>query len=762
MASLYKCPICLWESHQGKFTARLIDDYEEGIAVGNSKRECIEQLREYLVHRSKHDEFFWLDSDFEEAEIRQVKVRIVPEYRDEGRRYPCKEPILLKLPCALGKRSSGLWAACFPTLDLYFDFYDKNQFSDLANHYAKQFLSEMSPRELSRFLPPASCDLEVLNITLKEPPTSLDEPELMRTLLQVADPISKRTLGRMGRVWAREKEIAAVSHALSEESANVCLLGESNSGKTSILAEAARRLERDNPDRRSAPRFWLTSAARMIAGMRYLGEWEQRCEQAVRELANLRAVLCFENLLDLLNTGGTGPENSLAAFLIPYLRSGELRIASEATPHELEASDRLLPGLIDEMQIVRVEPFDENQALSVLGYAADYFTQNERLHFSPAAARETYHLFHRFQPYVAFPGKAIQLMGTVVDRKAQENAVEIKPNDIRAEFSNHTGLPELFLREDIPLECDALAQEFNRRLLGQPEAISQVSRTITKFKAGLNDPSRPIGVMLFAGPTGVGKTQMVKLVGNYLFPHKPEKDRLVRLDMSEYSGPDASERLLGNILGRPSELIQKVRANPFSVVLFDEIEKASHEVFDVLMNVFEEGRLTDPLGRLTCFNSTIIIMTSNLGSSHSGPIGFGQAGTEEQPSVHTDFSVVRNFFRPEFFNRIDHIVSFQPLGKSTILEITRIELNEATKREGFRDRRIELQFDPALIQAVARAGFDPAYGVRPLQRAIEELVVMPLARLLVKESVRDQTIALGWDEQARRLTVAAPSISSLS
>lgn len=761
MATLYKCPVCLWESHQGKVTARLIDDYEEGVAVGNSKKECLEQLREYLVHRSKHDEFFWLETDFDEAEIRQVRVRIVPEYRDEGRRYPCKEPILLKLPCAVGKRSSGLWAACFPTLDLYFDFYDKSQFGDLANHYAKQFLSEMTPRELSRFLPPASCELDTLNVSLKEPPTSLEEPDLMRTLLQVADPIGKRTLGRLGRVWSREKEIAAASRGLGEENANVCLLGESNCGKTSILAEAARRLERDNPNRRSAPRFWLTSAARMIAGMRYLGEWEQRCEQAIRELANLRAVLCFENLLDLLNTGGTGPENSLAAFLIPYIRSGELRIASEATPHELEASDRLLPGLIDEMQIVRIEPFDETQALSVLGYAADYFSQNERLHFAPAAARETYHLFHRFQPYVAFPGKAIQLMGAVVDRKVQESATEIQPNDVRAEFSAQTGLPDLFLREDIPLEYDHLAREFHQRLLGQQEAVDQVCRTITKFKAGLNDPGRPVGVMLFAGPTGVGKTQMVKLIGNYLFPHKPEKDRLVRLDMSEYSGHDAAERLLGNILGRPSELIQKVRANPFSVVLLDEIEKASHDVFDVLMNVFEEGRLTDPLGRLTCFNSAILIMTSNLGSSHSGPLGFGESGTEEYPAVHTDFSAIRNFFRPEFFNRIDHVVPFNPLGKSTILEITRIELNEATRREGFRDRRIQLRFHPDLVQAVARAGFDPAYGVRPLQRSVEEIVVMPLARLLVKESVRDQTIELGWDESARRLTiVTGPTVSA--
>ncbi len=769
MATAYKCPVCIWTSHQGKVTARLIDDFEEGIAVGETKKEAMEQLREYLVYRSKKDDFFWLDPDFEEPEIRQVRVRVVPEYHDHTRRFPCKEPILLKLPCAIGRRSTALWAACFPTLDLYFDFYDKSRFNELANHYAKHTLSELTPRELSRFLPPVSCEIDYLNVTLKEQSIRFEETQETPNLLQVADPIGKRTLGRISRAWERDREVADLAKTLQEEGTNVCLVGASGCGKTSTLVEATRKVSRiegvsragsnSEGEKTSPPRFWLSSAARLIAGMRYLGQWEERFEAAIREISNIRGVLCIENLLDLLNVGGSGPESSVGAFLVPYLKSGELRVVAEATPQEIEACDRLLPGLIDEMQILKIEPFEPRAALSVLGQAADYFTQNERIQFPRSVSDEVYHLFRRFQPYVAFPGKAIQLMSSVVDHRLQEKGVDsIELNDVRHEFSSQSGLPDLFLREDLPLAFEDLIDTFSASLLGQEEVVRQVSRTIAKFKAGMNDPARPIGVMLFAGPTGVGKTQMVKLIGDFLFSHKPAKDRLVRLDMSEYSGPDAAERLLGNMSGRPSELIQKIRANPFAVVLLDEIEKASSEVFDVLMNVFDEGRLTDPLGRVTAFNSTIIVMTSNLGATTSGSLGFGVGvSDDEAPPTRTDPAKVREFFRPEFFNRIDHVVFFNALGKSTIHAITRLELAQIARREGFIDRKLKLEFSEALIGAIAAKGFDPVYGARPLQRAVEEKVVMPLSRILVADStIQNRTLNLEWNPETGEMQLAAP------
>jgi len=757
MATIYRYPVILWKSHQGKYTGRIIDDTEEGIAVGSNKREALEQLREYLVFRAKNDEFFWSDADFENPEIRQVKVKIVPEYKVESRRFPCKEPIQLKLPCVIGQRSSGLFAAFFPTLDVYFDFYAKEQFNDLSQHYAKQNLSDLSPRELSRYLPASECEFEEMTVTIKNIGIPAYEGDDHPHLAQIADPISKRTLGRINRAWEREAEAAELSRVLQEEGTCVCLVGESGSGKTSVLVEAVRKIEREREEKSQDQRFWMSSASRMISGMRYLGQWEERCEQAIREIQNLRGVLCFESLLDLLQVGGSGVESSLAAFLIPYLRNGELRIVAEATPNEIEACDRLLPGLVDEMQILKIETFDEKSAITVLSQAAEYFTQNDRVSFPRSAADETFHLFRRFQPYVAFPGKAIGLMSSIVDHQLQDPELVAKgvtPNDVRQEFGAQTGLPDLFLREDIPLDFEELMVELSASLMGQEAAVDQVARTITKFKAGLNDPNRPINVMLFAGPTGVGKTQLVKLLGNYLFANKPEKDRLIRLDMSEYSGYDAAERLLGNVHGRPSELVQKVRANPFSVVLLDEIEKASDDVFDVLMNVFEEGRLMDPMGRVTAFNSTIIVMTSNLGTKSSGSLGFAKTDdAEDAPPVTVDPSVVQNYFRPEFYNRIDHVVIFKALGKSTIRNITRLELSRVKKLEGLVDRKIELEFSDSLVNALADAGFDPIFGARPLQRAIEELVVMPLARMLVEKSMSGGTLKLGWSKKKGEMVV---------
>ncbi|MEM7712747.1 MAG: ATP-dependent Clp protease ATP-binding subunit, partial [Cyanobacteria bacterium P01_A01_bin.68] len=189
--------------------------------------------------------------------------------------------------------------------------------------------------------------------------TTKNEPDQFPHLGQIADPVGKRSAGRISRAWEREAEITELTHFLREEGVSVCIVGESGCGKTSILVEATRRLAKDGDDGTgvSGPRFWLSSASRIVAGMRYLGEWEQRCEAAIRELANLRGVLCIENLLELVSAGGSGPESSLASFLTPYLRNGELRIVAEATPREIEACDRLLPGLIDEMQVLKMEEF---------------------------------------------------------------------------------------------------------------------------------------------------------------------------------------------------------------------------------------------------------------------------------------------------------------------------------------------------------------------------------------------------------------------
>jgi ATP-dependent Clp protease ATP-binding subunit ClpC len=265
------------------------------------------------------------------------------------------------------------------------------------------------------------------------------------------------------------------------------------------------------------------------------------------------------------------------------------------------------------------------------------------------------------------------------------------------------------------------------------------ARTLLALKSGLNDPERPIGVLLLVGPTGVGKTELARAIARFLFSSGSAMERFIRLDMSEYQGPGAAERLFSQPNGEPGILLQRVRTTPFSLILLDEIEKASPEVFDALLTLFDEGRFTDRFGRLTWFRSSLLLMTSNLGTSTRDPVGFsgrGKAGEER---------AVREFFRPEFFNRIDAVVPFHPLEPATVAEIVRMDLAQLETREGIQRLGLKLTFTPALIEALATRGYDPRLGARPLQRLLEQRVVATLSRYLLEASPSPgSTLRLDW------------------
>ncbi|MBM3983430.1 MAG: ATP-dependent Clp protease ATP-binding subunit [Planctomycetes bacterium] len=762
----------------GGFSALALDDGTTGF--GASAADARDDLRDYL--RWAHRKEPWRTApDFADPELRWFTVTVRPEYAANNRLYPSDVEVGVRVPCVVGTRASGQHAADLPLLGIRFDYPGRAELDKLVERYVSQALEGKTPEQLGAYLPPAHAEL--LELTVSVPKDALSAAESAAppppTLAQVAEPVGDRAVRKgFARAWGREPELAALVRKLHHEKANVLLVGESGVGKTTLMVDAVKEAEKlalaeEEADERRAKykrRFWLTSAGRLIAGMKYLGQWEERVEAVIAELGELDGVLCAERLPELVRTGGHGPTDSVAAFLMPYLARGELRMIAEVTPAELDACRRLLPGLPDLFQIVRVEAFDRAAALAVIDKQLETAASGPGLDVERGTGERIVRLFRRFMPYAAFPGPASAFARQIVDAHVRDNKKPVTPAAVVDRFRKQTGLPELFLRDELTLSRDSVLDWFRARVIDQPEACEAAANVVMTVKAGLNDPQRPPAVMLFCGPTGVGKTHMAQALASYFFgsaanpererrgensalgssvshpvAHAPGSpaDRLIRLDMSEYGGFDAVYRLLGPPHGEPGPLVKQVRRQPFSVLLLDEIEKTAADVFDTLMGVFDEGRLTDQYGRVTNFRSTIIVMTSNLGAGMSRAVGFGEgAGPAYQ-------DVALKFFRPEFFNRMDAVVTFRPLLPPAVKAITRRELDAIAKREGLLRAGVSVRWSEALVDHLAAVGFDPRYGARPLQRAIEREVVAGLARwLLAHEISEGTTIQADWREGA--------------
>jgi ATP-dependent Clp protease ATP-binding subunit ClpC len=743
----YRFPILVWQDGSGHHTAVLVGEGADVAGYGVTAGEAVEQVRDWLGWSYRQSPW-QAGPDFAEAALSMVKVEVRPEYVADGRTYPCGETVAVRVPVVSGRERSGLLVAALPTVGVRFNYYAAEDLRPLVTQAVQGRFKGASPEELVRYWSPAGVELDDVVIQVRTDRVERDEGPEVEELAAVADPLGSRALrGRYSRAWEREEIVERLVEMLRKERAPILLVGEGGVGKTSILADAVRRIERgarataemagnlrSNAEAEGtgskAHRFWLTSAPRVIAGMQYLGMWQERVERMSAELGAIGGVLCVENLLDLVRTGGRSPGDSVAAFLIPYLQRGELRLVAEATAAELDAVRRLLSGLADLFQIVTVPAMTRAQTIAALSEVAGTQRQNLKVELGRGVVEAVYRLFSRFMPYATFPGRAAGFVAELFERAFREKRGSVGVEDAIGLFVRQTGLPEVFLRDEQPLAHADVVRALHGEVIGQEAACRAAASVVTTFKAGLNDPARPLGVLLFCGPTGVGKTQLAQSLARYLFGGAAgdrDQSRLVRLDMSEYSGADAAERFLGSAHSGPSEWIQKVREQPFCVVLLDEIEKASPEIFDVLLGAFDEGRLTDPWGRLTYLRSAVIVMTSNLRAG--GGEGFGLSPTRAAPAYDVEAA---GFFRPEFFNRIDAVVTFEPLSPEVIRAITEKELAEVGRREGLEKRGLRVAWSGAVVELLAREGFDARYGARPLQRAVESLVVTPLARFLVE------------------------------
>jgi ATP-dependent Clp protease ATP-binding subunit ClpC len=537
------------------------------------------------------------------------------------------------------------------------------------------------------------------------------------------DPLVDRVLGAL---------------ALPDRS-SVMLVGPRDVGKTAIVNEVARRLVTGQvPASLVGRELWEVTANELIAGAQYTGQWQERGRRLVEQAQARRAVLAMGDPAGILDAGRwSQSDNNLSRLLRPHMERGALTLICECTAEALAAARLQEPSFIDAFHRVDVSEPGVEETREILSAAARRFGDAHTVAADDAALASMIELTRRFEPYRGFPGKAVRLLEETGRAAVQSGAAEVTRQQVFHTFTARTGLPIDLLSDDVTLSPQTVTEHFEARVLGQPEAVRAMVDLVMVLKAALNDPDKPLGSYLFVGPTGVGKTELAKALAELLFG---SRDRVVRLDMGEYTGSDAVQRLLGTRWGREEEgeLTRRVRAQPFCVVLLDEIEKAHWQVFDALLAAVGEGRLTDAAGRVADLRSAIIVMTSNLGaeSQRSGGLGFASSSevveTARRASAHY-LRQVEDFFRPEFFNRIDRVLVFNPLDEDAVRRIARRDLGRLLMREGIMRRQLLVEVDEAALHQLASNGFHPRYGARPLLREIERAVISPLARRLVEQ-----------------------------
>ncbi|MFW5659544.1 MAG: ATP-dependent Clp protease ATP-binding subunit [Bacteroidota bacterium] len=603
---------------------------------------------------------------------------------------------------------------------------------------------------------------------------------------------------KLDPIIGREKEIERVAQVLSRRKKNnPVLIGEPGVGKTAIAEGLALRIVNRKVSRvLFNKRLISLDIASLVAGTKYRGQFEERMKAVLSELEKSPEVILFiDELHTIVGAGGASGSLDASNMFKPALARGELQVIGATTLDEYRQHIEKDGALERRFQKIMVEPTTEAQTIQILKNIQDKYEDHHNVNYTEEAIESCVRLGARYITDKHFPDKAIDVLDEAGSRvhisniKVPENILELeqKIEDIKEEknrvvksqqyeeaaqlrdqekrlleelelakiawdeeakktrytvheenvaevVSMMTGVPVSKVAEGESKRLIGMGDELKKQVIGQSDAIDKLVKAIKRSRTGLKDPEKPIGSFIFLGSTGVGKTEMAKVLARYMFEGE---ESLIRIDMSEYMEKFSLSRLIGAPPGyvgyeEGGQLTEKVRRKPYAVILLDEIEKAHPDVFNILLQVLDDGILTDGLGRKVDFRNTIIIMTSNVGvrelKDFGGGVGFNTQASQEQSYENmrsTLEGALRKVFRPEFLNRIDDVIVFNSLNKEDIRRIVDLAFNRVHKRVA--DLKFKLEFTDAVKEFIAEKGFDEEYGARPLNRAIQKYIEDPVA-----------------------------------
>ncbi len=607
--------------------------------------------------------------------------------------------------------------------------------------------------------------------------------------------------GKLDPIIGRDNEIERVSQILSRRKKNnPVLIGEPGVGKTAIAEGLAQRIVAGKvPQTLESKRIVCLDMAALVAGTKYRGQFEERMKAVMNEIVNSRDVILFLDELHTI-VGAGGAEGSLDASNIfkPSLSRGEIQCVGATTLNEYRKYIEKDGALERRFQTIMVDPPSKDDTIQILKGLRSKYEEHHRIKISDEAIDAAVKLSDRYITGKFQPDKAIDVIDEAGSRvhlatctrpeafeqmdqeigevqrdkeKAVKNqeferaaqlrdelkmrkekleqmkkdweegkgreVVTLTSEDVACVVSKMTGIPLFKLEEKESKKLLRMEEELKKRIVGQEEAIAVIAKAIRRNRAGLGDPRRPIGSLIFLGPTGVGKTELARALAASLFE---DENSLVRIDMSEYMEKFSVSRLIGAPPGyvgyeEGGQLTEKVRRKPYSVVLLDEIEKAHPDVFNILLQLFDDGALTDSFGRRVDFKNTVVIMTSNLGARQikgGKTLGFQKedSSSSYEQMKQKLMEETRRTFNPEFLNRIDETIVFHALGMKEVLQIIDILLSDVSKR--LKEKGIAFELTSRAKEFLAERGYSPAFGARPLKRTIQKLVEDPLAEEILK------------------------------